>query len=68
MKRIKVVHLQKHLPASGNAAYRLHCELLNAGIDSRMLSLSSDVTGDQKICSLGKINQFISWVDSKVLS
>ncbi len=68
MKRIKVVHLQKHLPASGNAAYRLHCELLNAGIDSRMLSLSSDVTGDQKICSLGKINQFISWVDSKILS
>ena len=40
---IKVVHLQTHLPSSGNAAFRLHKVLNESGVQSRMLSLTSDV-------------------------
>lgn len=64
---IKVVHIQKHLPTSGNAAFRLHSAMLEAGVDSEMLSLSSDVSGDERIRHLGKINQLVSWIDGKIL-
>ncbi len=64
---MKVVHIQKHLPTSGNAAFRLHNAFLDAGIDSYMLSLSSDIKGDSRIKYRHNIFQLISWVDGKVL-
>ncbi|WP_299435567.1 glycosyltransferase [uncultured Maribacter sp.] len=48
----KVVHLQTHLPSSGNAAFRLHKAMLKQNIESSMLSLSTDVSINSKIQSL----------------
>ncbi len=64
---VKVVHIQKHLPSSGNAAYRLHTAFLDAGYDSSMLSLSSDISGDDKIHSLNKLYQLLPFIDGKIL-
>ena len=64
---MKVVHIQKHLPTSGNAAFRLHNAFLNAGIDSYMLSLSSDIHGNSRIKYLHDVYQLIAWVDGKIL-
>lgn len=63
---IKVVHIQKHLPTSGNAALRLHSAMLEAGIDSTMLSLSADVSGE-RIRHLHNVYQIISFFDEKIL-
>jgi len=48
----KVVHLQNHLPSSGNAAYRLHKALLEQGVNSSMLSLTSDVPTGKRVDKL----------------
>ncbi|VAW12784.1 hypothetical protein MNBD_BACTEROID03-192 [hydrothermal vent metagenome] len=45
----RVVHLQNHLPSSGNAAFRLHQALVDRGVQSTMLSLTSDKPADDKI-------------------
>ncbi len=49
----RVVHLQNHLPSSGNAAFRLHRAMVLGGVDSTMLSLTSDKPADEKIAHLG---------------
>ena len=64
---MKIVHIQKHLPTSGNAAYRLHSAFLDAGIDSYMLSLSSDLSGNKRIKALHEAYQLITWIDSKIV-
>lgn len=64
---VKLVHIQKHLPSSGNAAYRLHNAFLDAGYLSSMLSLSSDISGDEKIHRLSKLYQALSFIDGKIL-
>ncbi len=64
---VKLVHVQKHLPSSGNAAHRLHNAFLDAGYESSMLSLSSDISGDDKIYSLSKLYQALSFIDGKIL-
>jgi glycosyltransferase involved in cell wall biosynthesis len=51
----QVVHLQTHLPSSGNAAYRLHLALKKAGIGSTVLSLSSDFSQTGALQHLGKL-------------
>ncbi len=48
----KVVHLQTHNSPSGNAAYRLHKGLLNVGVDSYMLSLTSEVPISKRVKTL----------------
>lgn len=48
----KIIHLQTNLPSSGNAAYRLHNALLNAGIESSMLSVTSEINGNKLINKL----------------
>lgn len=48
----KVVHLQNHLPSSGNAAFRLHKVLTERGVHSTMLSLTKDLPTAEKINSL----------------
>lgn len=35
----KVLHIQYGMPPAGNAPYRLHCGMLDAGIDSSVLTL-----------------------------
>jgi glycosyltransferase involved in cell wall biosynthesis len=65
---IKVVHIQKHLPTSGNAAFRLHSALLKAGVDSSMLSLSADLCGDSRIRHLNPLYQIVAFLDGKVLN
>jgi glycosyltransferase involved in cell wall biosynthesis len=65
---LKVVHLQTHLPSSGNAAHRLHNAFLEASIDSSMLSLTSDIQDDTRIMHLGKKAQIISWINNKLQS
>lgn len=63
---IQVVHLQTHLPSSGNAAYRLHLALRKAGIGSSILSLSSDFSQSGTLQSLGKLAKLKS-VSNEVL-
>ena len=48
----KVVHLLNHNSPSGNAAFRLHTALLEGGVDSYMLSLSSDVPISERVDKL----------------
>lgn len=51
----KIVHLQFGSSSSGNYTIRQHQAFLEAGFESSVLSLNSDVYGDPKIQSLGKI-------------
>jgi glycosyltransferase involved in cell wall biosynthesis len=63
---IKVVHIQKHLPSSGNAAFRLHSAILKVGIESTMFSLSSDIPKNNYVDHLGKKALLRSIIDSKL--
>lgn len=62
----KVVHIQNHLPSSGNAAFRLHEALCQAGIDSTMLSLTSDIGQSEQIRHLRKMPKLISLINGKI--
>ncbi|MEO9892797.1 glycosyltransferase [Aurantibacter sp.] len=62
---INVVHLQTHLPSSGNAAYRLHRALNQHGVQSTMLTLSSEVSWDKNVETLGLKNEIIATINSK---
>jgi len=62
---LKVVHLQTHLPSSGNAAFRLHEALCQAGVHSSMLSLTSDIA-QEGIAHLGRKPQVISFLNNKL--
>ncbi|WP_299819019.1 glycosyltransferase [uncultured Pontibacter sp.] len=63
---ISVVHLQTHLPSSGNAAYRLHNALCQAGVNSSMLSMSSDISKSDRIDYLGRKSQVTSFLNNKL--
>jgi len=62
----RVVHLQTHLPSSGNAAYRLHEAFLQSGIESTMVSLSSDKERSEQISFLGAKARIVSIINEKV--
>jgi len=62
----KVLHLQTHLPSSGNAAYRLHTALLNAGIESSMLSVTSEKNGNILINKLGIKAKIFSQLNGQI--
>ncbi len=62
---IKVVHIQTHLPTSGNAAYRLHEALVMQGVDSKMLMLTSAMPKNAKIDHLSTKAQLKSLINSK---
>jgi len=62
----KVVHLQTHLPSSGNAAYRLHNALSKAGISSSMLSVTSDINGNVLINKLGLKSKILTLLNGKI--
>ena len=62
---IKVIHLQKHLPSSGNAAFRLHQAMRLSDIDSTMLSLTSDLQENDLIKHLGTKAYLISFINGK---
>lgn len=63
---IKIVHIQKHLPSSGNAAFRLHEAMLRNNLDSSMLSLTSDIEDSSFIRHLNKKAQLISFLNSRI--
>jgi len=63
---IKAIHLQRHLPASGNAAFRLHEAMRLSGIDSSMLSLTSDVEQSNRIKYLeSKKSSLLNLLDAR---
>lgn len=62
---IKVVHLQTHLPTSGNAAFRLHQALNKSGVHSTMLSLTTDVEANEKIDHLNLKATVVARLNSK---
>lgn len=62
---IKVLHLQKHLPSSGNAAYRLHTAMLKNGIDSKMLSLTSEILEGNVVENLDRKASAIALINEK---
>jgi len=64
-KMIKVVHLQTHLPSSGNAAFRLHQALNKSGVHSTMLSLTTDVGANSKIDHLNLRATVVARLNSK---
>ena len=66
IKMPKVIHLQTHLPNSGNAAFKLHEAFLQAGISSTMLSLSSDQPTNGVINSLGRKSKIVSHLNGKI--
>ncbi|MRI02605.1 glycosyltransferase [Kriegella sp. EG-1] len=65
---INVVHIQTHLPSAGNAAFRLHRELIERGVKSNMLSLSSDVSESSTIQHLRKRAEVVSILNQKIES
>jgi len=60
-----VVHLQTHLPSSGNAAFRLHQALHQNGVQSKMLSLTSDVGTTAHLDHLNLKANIIARLNSK---
>jgi len=62
---IKVVHLQTHLPTSGNAAFRLHQALNRSGVHSTMLSLTTDVGASAKVDHLNLKASVVARFNSK---
>ena len=66
MKMHKVLHLQTHLPSSGNAAFRLHEAFLQSGIDSSMLSLSCEKETNKQISSLGEKAKIVSIINDRL--
>lgn len=66
---MKVIHIQTHLPTSGNVAYRLHKAFLENGIESSMLSKTSDRSGEENIYTLGGfVNKILDSIDQKITS
>ncbi|MBM1105817.1 glycosyltransferase [Aurantibacter crassamenti] len=61
----RVLHLQTHLPSSGNAAFRLHRALNQHGVHSTMLTLTSEIEWDKNVESLGLKNQIVSAINGK---
>src|SRR5690554_1737148 len=51
----KIVHLQFGSSSSGNYTIRQHEAFLEAGFDSSVLSLNSDIYGDPRVQNLNKI-------------
>lgn len=64
--KMKVVQLQYKASASGDFAKRLHDEFVNAGIESSILTLHSDVPQSAERRSLGRKPKMISSVDNHV--
>src|SRR5690606_19726629 len=62
---IRVLHLQTHLPSSGNAAFRLHSGMRASGIDSRMLSLTSEILENDIIVQLNRKATIVSFINQK---
>ncbi|TKK70330.1 glycosyltransferase [Ilyomonas limi] len=65
---IKVVHIQYSTNSAGSAAFRLHKELLKAGIDSSIVSLIADIPGYHKIKYLGRLPKLTARVNNKLQS
>ncbi|MEJ8801479.1 glycosyltransferase [Pontibacter sp. H249] len=63
---IRVIHLQTHLPSSGNAAYRLHEALCQAGVHSSMLSMTSDIANSEQITYLSRKSQVTAFFNNKL--
>jgi glycosyltransferase involved in cell wall biosynthesis len=65
MTNLKIVHLQ-FLTTSASPGNRLHAAFLNAGIESSILSLHSELSGDDRISSLGRKSRWTSKINNKV--
>lgn len=64
----KVVHIQTHNSSSGNAAFRLHKALLEGGVDSSMLSLTSETAIDKRVDKLQLRSSFKALINGRLLS
>ncbi|WP_339923352.1 glycosyltransferase [uncultured Cyclobacterium sp.] len=65
-KKKRVVHLQYGSSPSGNYVLRYHEAFLERGLDSFVLSLTSNVTGDPKIQRIGKKGIFIRKLNQRI--
>src|SRR5690554_6202145 len=66
IKRIKVVHLQFGTSISGNYTLRQHEAFLEAGIDSSVLSLHSEIKGDPRVQNLGRLAKFLGKTNQRI--
>lgn len=62
----KIVHLQYGSSSSGNYTVRQHEAFLEAGFDSSVLSLNSNVHGDPRIQNLGKVAKLKGRLNQKL--
>jgi glycosyltransferase involved in cell wall biosynthesis len=65
---INVVHLQKSSDSAGRAALRLHNALLEANVNSVILTLRSGINDSEKIIQIGRKSKIIAWVSNKLQS
>ncbi|EPR67542.1 glycosyltransferase [Cyclobacterium qasimii] len=65
-KKKRVVHLQYGSSPSGNYVLRYHEAFLERGLDSCVLSLTSNVKGDPKIQKIGKKGVLIRKVNQRI--
>jgi glycosyltransferase involved in cell wall biosynthesis len=65
-KKKRVVHLTFGISPSGNYVLRYHEAFLEAGLESYVLSLNSNVTGNPRLDSLGKKGFLIRKVNQRI--
>lgn len=61
---IKVIHLQVSSELTGRAPLRLHRAFLNAGIESKMISLKLTINDTGKNIQKGKVSQIVARLDN----
>lgn len=64
--KYSIVHLQFGSSPSGNYTIRQHEAFLEAGFDSSVLSLNSDVYGDPRVQNLGKVAKLRGQINQRL--
>lgn len=67
-KQIKVVQLQYRVSSSGDFVRRLHNEFLAGGMDSKIVSLYSELPDSDRLKGLGKKEKMVSLADNRIQS
>ena len=62
----KIVQIQYSMESGGKSALKLHNTFIEAGIESKILSLYPGINGNEKIKILGKKSKYISILDDKI--
>lgn len=65
-KQHRIVHLSYGVKSSGDYTMRLHEAFRRADVDSSVLSLHSDISGDPHVYSLSRKSRLIANIDGKI--